>query len=103
MSTRYRKGSQSLSSQARQRAKAAQRAKRLPCHLCGRPIDYRLAWPHPHSFSVDEVIPRSMGGSSIDPRNLRSSHLVCNTRRHNKPLAVALKLARGDMPRSRAW
>lgn len=53
------------------------------CWLCGLPINLTIAWPHPSSFSVDHVIPRSKGGTdALD--NLRPSHLGCNSRRGNR-------------------
>lgn len=104
MSTRYRTGRQSLSSQARLKAVRALRAKRQPCHICGGYIDLTLKAPHKRSFSADEIVPRSRGGSSIDLRNLLSSHLGCNSSRGVKPIAVARAQAR-RAPRwqSRAW
>lgn len=47
------------------------------CALCGRPIDMTLSWPHKMSFSIDHIIPWSLGGSH-DLTNLQPSHLICN-------------------------
>ncbi len=61
------------------RLKAAQRAKLLPCWLCGQPINYDLAWPDPQSFSADHDKPHSRHPElREDPANLRSTHLLCN-------------------------
>jgi 5-methylcytosine-specific restriction endonuclease McrA len=61
------------------RLKAQQRAKRLPCWLCGMPIDYSLKYPDPGSFTVDHV--RSWVNHPElreDPGNLVSAHASCN-------------------------
>lgn len=56
-----------------------QRAKRLPCFLCGQPIDYDLHWPHPASFSADHVKPYAHHPElRTDPGNVVSTHLLCN-------------------------
>lgn len=64
------------------RLKAEQRAKGLPCWLCGQPIDYTLPPEHKDSFSVDhEKTWSSHPELREDPANLRSSHLHCNKQR----------------------
>ncbi|AYN55939.1 HNH endonuclease [Microbacterium phage Coltrane] len=58
---------------------AAQRAKRLPCFLCGQPIDYDLEWPDPRSFSADHIRPWARHAElRYDPGNVCSTHLRCN-------------------------
>lgn len=58
---------------------AAQRAKKLPCFLCGQPIDYSLKWPDPRSFSADHLQPWSRYPElRYDPGNVVSTHLQCN-------------------------
>jgi 5-methylcytosine-specific restriction endonuclease McrA len=58
---------------------ATQRAKRLPCFLCGQPIDYDLQWPHPQSFSADHIKPYAHHPElRTDPGNIASTHLRCN-------------------------
>lgn len=79
---------QSLTGRPRQRAKAWVRAnKPHTCHLCGYPIDM-AADPHRHplAHAVDEIIPRSRGGSAIEHANLEPAHRHCNTSRHDHPL-----------------
>lgn len=53
------------------------------CALCGQPLDHtappRTRW----SASVDHIVPRSLGGSILDPKNLRPVHYGCNSRRGN--------------------
>ena len=58
------------------------RAQRRPCWLCGQPIRYDLAWPHPDSFSTDHVAELvNHPELAEDPTNLRAAHLLCNTSR----------------------
>lgn len=68
---------------ARKRIAALVRAGE-PCHLCQRPIDLSLKYPHPMSFVVDHVVPTSLGGGDhID--QLAPSHAQCNNARSNLP------------------
>ena len=56
------------------------RGRREPCCRCGQLIDYRLAYPHPDSFSVDHF-PHPVSTHphlAYDPGNLHAAHLVCN-------------------------
>lgn len=53
------------------------RFKRLPCILCGLPINYELQFPNPWSFTVEHLIPISQGGSSRAD-NLGAAHFRCN-------------------------
>lgn len=56
-----------------------QRAKRLPCHWCGQPIDYSLTYPDPGAFTADHVKPWARYPElRIDPGNVVSSHARCN-------------------------
>jgi HNH endonuclease. len=68
------------------RLKAEQRAKRLPCWLCGQPIDYSQPDPnHGDAFSVDHEKPWSSHPElREDPANLRSAHQRCNKRRGDR-------------------
>jgi hypothetical protein len=55
-----------------------------PCWLCGQPIDYRLRFPHPRSWSLDHAIPISDNPRlMLNPSNFRSAHLDCNGHRQN--------------------
>lgn len=65
------------------RNRAALRAKRLPCWLCGLPIDYEAKAPHPDSFSADHVDPVGRGGDNLG--ELRPAHLGCNKKRGTRP------------------
>ena len=71
------------------RNRAALRAKRMPCWLCGKPIDYSLPYidpttgkPDPRTFSADHVDPVGRGGSNHG--ELRAAHLGCNKKRQAK-------------------
>ena len=55
------------------------------CGICGELIDLRLKYPNEMSFSIDHIVPRSLGGSH-SAKNLQAAHLSCNSRRGNSPL-----------------
>lgn len=57
----------------------ALRRKRLPCWLCGRPIDYNTDWRAPQSFTADHVEALANGGKLLG--ELRPAHRACNSRR----------------------
>ena len=57
---------------------------RLPCAICGMPIDYGLPAGDPMSFEVDEIVPVSLGGSELDWSNLQPAHRICNQKKGNK-------------------
>lgn len=86
----------------------------LPCHICGKPIDYSLDWyvdprdgkrkRHPMSFEVDELVPVSLGGSPYDRDNLAPAHRICNERRGNKTIRFKTKSPEQDeLKPSREW
>lgn len=52
------------------------------CWLCLEDIDLRLVAPHPNSFTVDHVVPKSEGGSGY-VGNLRPAHRKCNENKAN--------------------
>lgn len=88
----------SRSTRRLQRLRADQRAKRLPCWLCGQPIDYDLPDDDPSAFSLDHAKPWSLFPElREDPGNLRSAHLRCNKARGNREPTPGLGL------RSREW
>ena len=55
------------------------------CGICKEPIDLRLQYPDPRCLSIDHIVPVSLGGTNLQS-NLQPSHLICNTKRGNKPL-----------------
>lgn len=80
---------------ARRKLRARVKAMGLPCHICGRPIDYGLPAGDPWSFEVDEIRPvsrwREFGYPSptacaLDPDNVAPAHRICNERRGNATL-----------------
>ena len=86
----------------------------LPCHLCGRPIDYSLTtWTdpkdgrikrHPLSFELDEIVPVSKGGSPLDFDNVAPAHRICNQKRGNKSLRKPTPTSCDNpSPTSRDW
>lgn len=97
---------------ARREVRAWLRAQCLPCHICGRPIDYSLPAGDPWSFEVDEIVPVSKGGSPIDRGNVAPAHRICNERRGNRPLRkvaapttvkATRRLGSGGRVTSRQW
>ncbi len=87
---------------ARRKVKAQVLAEEDTCHICGHPVDKTLTvtWgkhgkrcpgdgcpgcsPHPMSPVIDELIPRSKGGSPTNRANCRLAHWRCNRKRSNK-------------------
>ena len=51
------------------------------CWLCGGVIATDLPHLDPMAFTLDHVIPVSLGGAVDDPRNVRPAHRACNMKR----------------------
>ena len=51
----------------------------LVCHLCQRPIDKTLTWPHPLCATADHLEPVGAGGDNLGP--LAPAHKRCNESR----------------------
>jgi len=67
----------------RDRHRASIRAKKLPCALCGEPIDYTLRYPDLDCFVVDHIVPIDLGGpDTID--NKQPAHNRCNRAKSNR-------------------
>ncbi len=49
------------------------------CWRCHEWIDVRLHHNDPRGFTIDHVQPLALGGSALDPRNLRPAHRGCNS------------------------
>jgi hypothetical protein len=98
---------------ARRKLRAEVAALGLPCHLCGRAIDYSLPAGHPWSYELDEIVPASRwregGYPSLtacvtDRANVAPAHRECNRRRGNAPLGVPAPPASAlPLPVSREW
>ncbi|QAY04042.1 HNH endonuclease [Gordonia phage Sombrero] len=58
------------------------REEKPDCWICGEPIDYAQKGGFWY-FNVDHYIPRYHGGTD-DPKNLRPSHMQCNSRRGHR-------------------
>ena len=74
---------------ARTKLRARVADEGLPCHLCGRDIDYSLPAGHPMSFELDEIVPVSKGGDPLDRANVAPAHRACNQARGNRPIGAA--------------
>lgn len=80
-----------LNTRERRRVTAEVRRTESHCWLCLRPIDQRYnTQRHPLGFTVDEIIPRSLGGSAVDRANCRAAHRLCNSTRGTQPPSPAL-------------
>lgn len=58
-------------------AQSCDRPGRLPCALCGKPIDYSLCWPDPRCFGVDHKQLLHRGGPDT-LANKQAAHRDCN-------------------------
>ncbi|MBR4687088.1 MAG: HNH endonuclease [Bacteroidales bacterium] len=63
------------------------RAEGMPCHICGRAIDYSLPAGHPMSYELDELLPVSKGGDPLSYDNCKASHRICNERKGARMIA----------------
>lgn len=62
------------------------------CQLCGSKVSKTLRAPHPHSWSIDHVIPIAAGGEH-SYANTQLAHLGCNVAKgHRTTQAVQLAL-----------
>lgn len=76
----------------------------MPCHLCGKPIDYSLPAGHPMSYELDEIVPVSKGGDPLDPANVAPAHRLCNQAKGDGSRTGRSKAAFPAMqPTSREW
>ena len=78
------------------------------CGICGRPVDFKLRYPHPMSPCIDHIIPVSKGGHPSDIDNLQLAHMACNRQKSDK-LMVRSKvkavtvISNRDLPQSTDW
>ena len=79
----------------RRKNRARIKAMALPCHICGKPINYDEPSDseHPLSFVIDEIIPvsrwkefgyQSKRAAAEDFNNLAPAHYACNLIKSNK-------------------
>lgn len=62
-------------------------ALRIPCWICGQPIDYAFTRRYPHhryAGTVHHIHGLAQGGDPLDPSNLTPAHRSCNTRESNR-------------------
>jgi hypothetical protein len=52
------------------------------CGICHKPIDLSIKHPDAQSYSIDHIIPRSLGGGHA-AQNLQAAHLGCNVAKGN--------------------
>jgi 5-methylcytosine-specific restriction endonuclease McrA len=80
------------------RVRAELKAQRLPCHICGKAIDYSLQANDPMSFAMDHVNPMARGGHPLARSNVRAAHRRCNSAKGVKDVADVVII-----PSSRDW
>ncbi|RDI12041.1 HNH endonuclease [Rhodococcus sp. AG1013] len=95
-----------------QRLRERIKAEHSPiCCICGGWIDLLAPPRSSRSWSLEHVIPRSMGGDPFDENNCRPAHLGCNSSagatlgNQQRGRGVPVGLPKGaDTPRfSRRW
>lgn len=59
-------------------------ATQTVCGICGRPVDFKLKYPHPLSPCIDHIIPIAKGGHPSDLDNLQLAHWTCNRQKSDK-------------------
>lgn len=57
------------------------------CHLCGLPLELRMAVPYPRAATIDHVIPLARGGKH-EPANCRPAHFRCNSFKRDEVKAL---------------
>ncbi len=94
----------------RARIKRALAATERVCWLCLEPLDFSIAdWKDPGYVVIDEYLPVSKGGDSLDISNCHLVHSRCNGRKGSRILprgAFAEKRGgppEGPRPTSRDW
>lgn len=80
------------------RVRAELRAKRLPCHICGKAIDYNLPGSDPQGFVMDHLVPLAFNGHPVARTNVAAAHRICNSRRGTKAVEDVV-----ITPQSRRW
>lgn len=68
------------------------KANSTHCIICGQPLQPSRKYPDPLSTVIDEDLPRSRGGSPLDPRNCNAAHAQCNAFKGSMTLAETRQL-----------
>lgn len=70
---------------ARARRRIAQQVRAgQPCALCHQPIDLSIRYPDPQAFTVDHIVPTSLGGSDHHDQ-WQPAHNRCNRAKSDTP------------------
>ena len=59
-------------------------ATQTVCGICGKPVDFKIKYPHPLSPCIDHIIPIARGGHPSDISNLQLAHWTCNRQKSDK-------------------
>lgn len=59
-------------------------ATQTVCGICGKPVDFKIKYPHPLSPCIDHIIPVAKGGHPSDLNNLQLAHWTCNRKKSDK-------------------
>lgn len=65
------------------------------CYFCGKPVNLDVKYPHPMSFAVQHIKPRSLGGGH-EYENLAACHMRCNAREGNALAGTIRKPGDGE-------
>ena len=52
--------------------------------ICGKPVEFKLKYPHPLAPCIDHIIPISKGGHPSDIENMQLAHWTCNRQKSDK-------------------
>lgn len=73
------------STRAYRRLRDYVRSLRLPCSVCGLPIDYSIKGDanrkHPMGYTLEHTTALANGGAALDPTNVSAAHRSCNARK----------------------
>lgn len=84
-------------------------ATRTVCGICGKPVDFKLKYPHPLSACIDHIVPINKGGHPSDINNLQLAHWTCNRNKSDKlykeePEIIKEKvIGNRNLPLSKNW
>lgn len=82
-------------------------ARESCCAICGKPVDFKLKFPHPMSATIDHIIPVAKGGHPSDIDNLQLAHFICNRQKSDKLFSNHAKeqkiITNRDLPLTIDW